>query len=372
MIAPRLARILIVAVLAAVIAGVGGSARAAGLVRAQSSRVVDARVLGSFAMVARVTVATNVPGERVGERLRRRWTIFPERCAQSTCRLLRLDRQRSAGRHARVTLHRVGVGRYEGRGSFYVGLRCLGRTYRYGSRVPYRITLTVRGTTKVQGIAFARWITASYSNPSRSDTTPCPLGPSRDAARYSGAASSPVPAPPLASFRVAVNAGRDTASFADTSHRGLGGAAIVAVRWGFGDTASGLADSSAQLAPTHRFSAPGVYSVTLTVTDENGLKATATEQVTAPGPPTAAFTFAEVGSGPTFSFQDASSPGVGGAPSVSWRWDFGDPGSGPLDTSTARDPSHTFSGPGSYSVTLSVTDANGLGGSTTQTVRYPP
>jgi gliding motility-associated-like protein len=39
-----------------------------------------------------------------------------------------------------------------------------------------------------------------------------------------------------------------------------------------------------------------------------------------------------------------------------WQWDFGDPASGEANASTVREPSHRFSGPGSYPVQLITTD----------------
>jgi PKD repeat protein len=55
---------------------------------------------------------------------------------------------------------------------------------------------------------------------------------------------------------------------------------------------------------------------------------------------------------------DHSTPGPGGAPIVAWSWNFGDP-SFPANTSTAPDPTHQFSAPGTYTVALSVTDGYG-------------
>jgi subtilase family serine protease len=48
-------------------------------------------------------------------------------------------------------------------------------------------------------------------------------------------------------------------------------------------------------------------------------------------------------------FTDQSS----GLPTA-WVWDFGDPASGSLNTSSERNPTHVFSGPGTYTVTLST------------------
>jgi PKD repeat protein len=50
---------------------------------------------------------------------------------------------------------------------------------------------------------------------------------------------------------------------------------------------------------------------------------------------------------------------------VRWHWDFGDPASGPADTIDTTDPAsglqpqHTFAAPGTYTVTLTVTDNGG-------------
>ena len=56
----------------------------------------------------------------------------------------------------------------------------------------------------------------------------------------------------------------------------------------------------------------------------------------------------------TRELQDASA----GAP-VSWAWSFGDPLSGSANFSSLANPVHTFSSPGSYSVSMTVTNAGG-------------
>src|SRR5688572_18001576 len=57
---------------------------------------------------------------------------------------------------------------------------------------------------------------------------------------------------------------------------------------------------------------------------------------------------------PTVTFTDLSQNGP-----TSWLWNFGDPTSGANNTSTLQNPSHTFSGPGTYTITLTATNANG-------------
>ncbi|WP_378015678.1 GEVED domain-containing protein [Adhaeribacter terreus] len=56
----------------------------------------------------------------------------------------------------------------------------------------------------------------------------------------------------------------------------------------------------------------------------------------------------------TFAGQSSNSP-------HSWLWNFGDPASGALNTSTLQNPTHVYRNPGSYTVTLVATNANGSG-----------
>jgi len=52
----------------------------------------------------------------------------------------------------------------------------------------------------------------------------------------------------------------------------------------------------------------------------------------------------------TVNFTDLSS-----GPPTAWSWDFGDPASGVLNTSTLQNPSHTYSSAGTYTVALTPT-----------------
>ncbi|MBP8823284.1 MAG: PKD domain-containing protein [Flavobacteriales bacterium] len=66
--------------------------------------------------------------------------------------------------------------------------------------------------------------------------------------------------------------------------------------------------------------------------------------------------------GNTVDFINSSSP----CPN-SFSWDFGEPGS-PQNTSTLEDPSHVYATPGTYAVTLSVSDACGASAAITQLI----
>jgi PKD repeat protein len=336
---------------------------------ARAAGVADARISTTYVMHGQIVTAVRVHGERRGQSITRRWTFTGLDCARSVCRRLRLRRQRSAHRFDRLTLSRVGVGTYAGGGRFTSALRCRGRRYPRGLVVPYTITVQVTQVLPVEGIAFASQLSAAYTNRRRIDRTVCPLGPSHDAARYLGVAT-PLPSPPVPSFRVAVHPANDSATFTARSTPGAGGAPIVSRVWQFGDPASGASNTATTLRATHTFSAPGVYQVSLTVTDANGLSATVTRPVTAPGPPTVAFSAARVGTSETFAFHDASQPGIGGAAVVQWVWRFGDPGS-PSNASGLQNPQHTFTAPGTYRVCLIVIDANNRGAGVCQAVVVP-
>lgn len=58
-----------------------------------------------------------------------------------------------------------------------------------------------------------------------------------------------------------------------------------------------------------------------------------------------------------FTDQSTNSP-------TSWAWNFGDPGSGGLNTSTAQNPTHTYNSVGLYTVTLTATNGSGSAGET--------
>jgi PKD repeat protein len=84
-----------------------------------------------------------------------------------------------------------------------------------------------------------------------------------------------------------------------------------------------------------------------------------------PGTPVGAFN-ASPSSGPaplTVSFTDQSTGGP-----TSWAWDFGDPGSGSDNTSTIQNPLHTYASPGTYTVTLTPSNAVGTGTPATRTI----
>jgi hypothetical protein len=239
----------------------------------------NARVIGTFTMRAQITAAVNVPGERPGEVLTRRWVIVPRSCDRNTCRSLELARQRSDRLVNRVLLQRIGPGRYTGQGAFWVALECKGRIDPVGSEALYQITLQVARATRIGGVWFARQIRASYVNRTRSDGTSCPLGPTHDAATYSGSVTAGLPTAPVASFKARIHKKTGRVRFRGTSKPGRGNGRIVSRLWWFGDPRSGPTNISTRARPKHRYTRPGRYRVRLRVVTADGLSATHTRTI---------------------------------------------------------------------------------------------
>jgi PKD repeat protein len=129
------------------------------------------------------------------------------------------------------------------------------------------------------------------------------------------------------------------------------------------DLGNGTISTAAE--PTTTFAAAGTYSVTLSVTDDAGDTDAVTQSVTviaAPNlPPVATFTAPDCTVGATCQFTDGSSDPDGGIATRGWEFGNG-------ATSTAKDPSTTYAALGSYSVTLTVADGDGLTDAVTKSV----
>lgn len=128
-------------------------------------------------------------------------------------------------------------------------------------------------------------------------------------------------------------------TFTDTS-----GFDPIAWNWSFGD-----GTFSDEQNPTHVFTTPGNYTVLLNATNQYG--SAAYYQPNCVRVKDVGFVAnTTVGIAPmTVAFTDTSGPGVTG-----WAWNFGD-GTG----STDRNPVHTYTAPGDYTVTLTATTPNG-------------
>jgi len=157
----------------------------------------------------------------------------------------------------------------------------------------------------------------------------------------------------------------DTISFDSSSSFDADGN-ITAYNWEFGD---GINSTDAN--PTHVYALKGNYTVTLTVLDNNNATAVYTTWIeVAPRPPVAEANGPYSGlTGTPIPFSSAGSNDVDGS-IVEFRWSFGDDSGSSLE----ENPSHTYSDPGTYTVSLMVTDEDGLTHTDTATcsVELPP
>ncbi len=133
----------------------------------------------------------------------------------------------------------------------------------------------------------------------------------------------------------------------------------VSWQWDFDD-----GDTSTSESGSHYYDDYGDYTVTLTVTSEDGSTDTYTEDITLNESPSAYFT-ADVDSGSsplTVEFTDGSEENsYTGADIVEWVWDFDydDETETFDDDDSSADTEFTFEEEGTYTVTLTVTDEDG-------------
>ncbi len=126
---------------------------------------------------------------------------------------------------------------------------------------------------------------------------------------------------------------------------------ITLYEWDFGDGSTGTG-----VAPTHNYTAPGDYLVTLTVSDNNTPPLTANDSITVEvqnRPPVASATTSSPTSGAaplTVDFDGSGSLDEDGT-IATYSWNFGD-GS----TSNQPSPSHEYTNWGELTATLTVTD----------------
>ena len=120
--------------------------------------------------------------------------------------------------------------------------------------------------------------------------------------------------------------------------------------WDFGD-----GNTNNDQDPTHTYAAPGVYTVSLTVQNNQGCHDTYTQDIEVMPIPNANFNFTAVCAEDITQLNDASTVD---APSTitDWEWDINDDGTIEY---TDQNPSHDFQSGGAYDVTLTVTSDNG-------------
>lgn len=130
---------------------------------------------------------------------------------------------------------------------------------------------------------------------------------------------------------------------------------IVQWIWDFGDGTIVTIDYPDSPNISHAYSSNGSFEVLLAVTDQKGCINNTSKFVDVIISPIADFTYESNCIDSPVLFTDISSIGLG--PELfTWEWYFDDPASGNNNTSNLQNPSHIFSSPGSYSVSLVVTN----------------
>ena len=141
-------------------------------------------------------------------------------------------------------------------------------------------------------------------------------------------------------------------------------ASITSTQWNFGDGSAIVSG----LNPSHTYLTSGTYSVTLTVSSGTGCADTTTHTIVIPNLPVPSFNATSICFGQPTVFTDLTPSGFGSAAITNWSWNFGD---GSLLSSNSN-PSHQFQSVNTFTVTLTVTTANGCLGSTTKNIIVKP
>ena len=152
-----------------------------------------------------------------------------------------------------------------------------------------------------------------------------------------------------------------TVNFNGSTSRPAPGRTIRSYEWDFGDGSTGS-------GPTvqHAYATAGTFTVILTVTDDVGRTATATDSVNVgTGLPTADFTFSPAAptTATTVNFDGGGSQAATGRTIVNYSWNFGDGA-----TASGVTVGHRFTAVGDYTVRLTVTDDLGKTSFITRTV----
>ncbi|NVO21480.1 MAG: PKD domain-containing protein, partial [Bacteroidetes bacterium] len=152
--------------------------------------------------------------------------------------------------------------------------------------------------------------------------------------------------------------GNDT-HFTELSTNPAGQGYITQWVWNFGDgSPTDTINFPTTANPVHTYVNDGTYLVTLNIINSKGCTDMYSAVITVTRTPISAFTSTSNCQNEAVNFVDESNPN-GGGQVTGWLWNFGDPGSGSLNSSTLQNPTHIYSNWGTYLVSLVVNNFNG-------------
>lgn len=160
-------------------------------------------------------------------------------------------------------------------------------------------------------------------------------------AQYSDEATITVNPNPVASFTATSVCEGNNTSFTNTSS-----GTIASYSWNFGNGSGSISQN-----PVYLYSSDGNYAVELSVTTDKGCSNTVNNLVQVYPLPSVGINQVDVCQGSPMNFQAVAS--VSGGSVSNYDWTLGDG-----NTSTAANPSHTYSAAGTYDVTLIITSNN--------------
>jgi hypothetical protein len=150
---------------------------------------------------------------------------------------------------------------------------------------------------------------------------------------------------------------------------------ITSATWSFGDSTASVTTSTAPFGMSHTYTAPGVYTSSVTVTDALNRTASAqlklTIQNTPPTPYSVTVTCATQNVTVPVPCTATVKDGTTDVTShfVNFVWNFGD--STTTIATIGPSTSHAFASPATYTITVSVEDAAGRTGSGSQSITVP-
>jgi gliding motility-associated-like protein len=164
--------------------------------------------------------------------------------------------------------------------------------------------------------------------------------------------------PPVANFGYsATTCEKRPITFTDSSTASVGN--LTNWFWDFGDgTPVVMSTSNAPIA--HTYAAWGNYTVTLTVVTSNGCASAPKTRAIAVKPrPRPDFSFPASVCLPNAVVAFTNNSSIADGTALTYRWNFGDPGSGTANTSLAVAPSHIYTNLGPFNVNLQATSVAG-------------